>query len=432
MKKNLLILLSLLLLPSCLSAKTEVYIGVTGRRASFKKIPVALAQFLPLRRESRNDLEIAFKMREIVRSDLLFSRYFDIKESPLSVANVIISKESFEFWRKIGAKYLICAEAADYGKVWTLKGKIYDLKSGNKLLERHFQSQKRGLRMGAHAFSDRIIESLANARSIASTKIAFANDSTGKKEIYMVDYDGENLVRFTNNKTINLLPKWSHDGTKIYYTSYKYSNPDMFEIDLKRGTIKPYIAFQGLNIPGRDSPDGDKMVMTLSLGKDPSIYLLNRKRMRLKKLLKTFGVSSSPTYSPDGKQIAFVSDISGNPQIYIYEFSSKKAKRITRFNWCDSPAWSPRGEWIAFAGRKTRREKMNIFITDPTGSIKYRLTQNAGDNENPTWSADGRFIAFTTTRRSKREIFIMDSDGSAQHPLVEIDGNSYTPDWSPR
>lgn len=411
--------------------KTEIHIGVSPEEGA-GKTKIALAQFLPLRTENRDDLETAMEMRKVVRSDLLLSRYFDIIQEPFSPANVVINEESLEFWKKTGSSRLVTAKAADYGKVWTLEAKIYDLGRQRKTIVKRYQGPSGSERLGAHSLSNDIILAVTGNKPISKSKIVFANDSTGKKEIYMVDYDGEGLTRLTNSRSISILPKWSSDGNRIYYTTYKHYNPDMFVIDLKKGTVKPYITFQGLNIAGRDSPGGDKMVLTLSLGKDPNVYVFNRETMRIKKLLSlSFGISSTPTYSPDEKQIAFVSDMAGNPQIYVYDIGAKSAERITDFNWCDSPAWSPGGEWIAFSGRKTRKENLNIFIIDPTGSVKYRLTRDSGDNENPSWSPDGRFLAFTTNRRGKREIYVMDRDGSAQHPLTELKGNSYTPDWSP-
>ena len=84
-------------------------------------------------------------------------------------------------------------------------------------------------------------------------------------------------------------------------------------------------------------------------------------------------------------------------------------------------------------------EKFNASISfdrrlrqaDLTGSQVRRLTSKAGDNEDPSWSPDGRFIAFTSNRNGRREIFVMDADGSAPHPLTEMKGNSFTPNWSP-
>ena len=410
-------------------AATEVYIGVEGA-LEYKKAGLALAQFHPARPQSPEDLALAEEFRGIVRADLLSSRYFDIKEDPLSPANLEVSKESLEWWKGL-AGHLITGKAQDAGKVWTFTAALYDLSTGKKIMEKFYQGEKRALRRAAHMFSDDVVLRLTGKRGIAASKLAFSNNATGRKEIYMADYDGEGLTRLTSDNSISLLPRWSQDGNRIYFTTYRWGNPDMFEIDLKAGKIKPFTTFQGLNIPGGVSPDGMTMLMTLSRGDDPSIYALDIVTKKAKKLLKGFGVSSSPTWSPDGKEAAFISDRAGNPQIFVLGMASGKTRKLTRFNWCDSPSWSPSGEWIVFAGRETRKEKLNIFVTDPTGSQVRRLTSGAGDNEDPSWSPDGRFIAFTSNRRGKREIFIMDADGSAPHPLTDMKGNSFTPNWGP-
>ena len=54
---------------------------------------------------------------------------------------------------------------------------------------------------------------------------------------------------------------------------------------------------------------------------------------------------------------------------------------------------------------------MDIFVVDLTGTHIKRLTSDAGSNEDPTWSPDGRFIAFTTTRNGRRQLYMMDMDG---------------------
>ena len=421
---------AMLALAPCAYAGTEVYIGVSPALEG-KRDALAMANFHPSRPQNPADLALAETFREIIRADLLYSRYFEIKEDPLSPANLNNSKESLAWWKGL-AGHLITGRAQDSGTVWTFTAALYDLSTGKKITEKFYQGEKRALRRAAHMFSDDVTLKLTGKPGIAHSKLAFANNSTGRKEIWMADYDGENLTKLTSDNSINLLPRWSTDAMRIYYTTYRWGNPDMFEIDLKAGKIKPFTTFQGLNIPGGFSPDGMTMVMTLSRGEDPGIYTLNVVTRKVKKLLKNFGVSSSPTWSPDGKQVAFVSDRSGNPQLYVLEVETGKTRKLTRLNWCDSPSWSPSGQWIVFTGRETPKEKFNIFITDITGSQIRRLTVGAGDNEDPSWSPDGRFVAFTTTRRGKREIFVMDGDGSAPHPLVEeLKGNSFTPNWSP-
>ncbi len=428
MKALLALAVAFLVLPPGASAATDVYIGISpGQEAP--KTALALAKFLPERPDSPEDLAMAESFRDVVRADLMYSRYFDIKEDPLSPANLDSSPESLAYWKALAGQ-LITGKVEDTGTVWTFTARLHDLNTG-AVVDKFYRGEKRAMRRAAHIFSDEIIQRLTGHAGIAHSKLAFANNSSGSKEIYLIDYDGENLTRLTSDNSINLLPRWSQDASKIYYTTYRWGNPDMFEIDLKAGKIRPFTTIQGLNIPGGLSPDGLTMVMTLSRGKDPNIYSLDVASRELTKLLKDFGVSSSPTWSPDGKQVAFVSDRSGNPQIYILDMATGNTRRLTRMNWCDSPSWSASGDGIVFSGRETPRESLNIFITDLTGSQIRRLTDKAGSNEDPSWSPDGRFVAFTSTRRGRREIFMMDADGSAPHPLVDLPGQSYTPNWSP-
>lgn len=433
MKPNPVKLLTALLLIAAavrpISAGTDIFIGIAPGQ-QVKTTAVAMAKFLPARADKPEDLALADSFREILRADLLYSRYFDIKEDPLAQANLDSGPDALAYWKNL-AGHLITGRAQDAGSVWTFSARLYDLGTGKVVMEKFYQGEKRAMRRAAHMFADDVVLRLTGRLGVAHSKIAFANNGTGRKEIYMADYDGETLTRLTSDNSINLLPRWSQDASRIYYTTYRWGNPDMFEIDLKAGKIRPFTTYQGLNIPGGFSPDGLTMVMTLSRGEDPNIYTLNVVTKEMKKLLKGHGVSSSPTWSPDGKQVAFVSDRSGNPQVYVLDLGTGKTRRLSRLNWCDSPSWSPSGEWLVFSGRETSKERLNIFITDLTGSQIRRLTDKAGDNEDPSWSPDGRFIAFTSTRRGKRSIFIMDADGSAPHQLTEITGASFTPNWSP-
>lgn len=427
LRNRILFFLPFLFYSLALAQNTQIYIGLELSQTKPKSL--FLASFKPLSSE-QNCIESAISLRETVRSDLMYSRYFEIKEEPMNPLSLEYSSKALKHFSQKSPYYVI-SELACSSETFSMKGMAFETSSRKKIFEKRYSFSQKSLRKAAHIFSDDLIFSMAGKKGISSSKIAFANDSTGHKEIYICDYDGENLLRLTNHKSISFLPVWSNDSYKLYYTTYKNRNPDIYEIDFKKGTISPFSIYQGLNISGGFSPDGLQLVLTLSKGKDPSIYMMEIRTKQLKRLVKQFSVSSSPTFSPDGKEIAFVSDISGNPQVHIYDFETGKIRKITRLNWADSPDWSPDGKWIAFSGRETPNEKMNIFIADPTGSKILRLTSSEGDNEDPCFSPDSRFVLFTSTRRGRREIFLMDIDGSAPHPLIEnLKGNSYTPSWS--
>ena len=412
-------------LPAAGRAKTDVYIGITS--VGDKRLPaIGLPEFrfdLPQSQEAAN------LVREVMRADLLFARYFDINEEGPAFQPKKLS-QTLTDWARAKASYLLAGEIVSSDSSYTIKIYVYDLSTRTPVFSKAFKGTSNSLRRLAHIASDQIVAALTGKRGIADTKIAFSNNSTKNKEIYMVDYDGENLQKLTNDKSIALLPRWSKDG-RIFYTTYKYRNPDIFAIDLRAGKIAPVIIRGGLSLIGGVSPDGKALVFTSSGGSNPSIYIYNLETHVKQRITNKASVDGSPSYSPDGKYITFVSNRAGNPQIYVMELATGQTRPLTKnFNWSDTPQWSPTGEWIVFSGRESPYHPMDIFLVDLTGTQLRRLTTDSGSNEDPTWSPDGRFIAFTTTRNGKRQLYMMDMDGSAPHLLADLPGDSFTPHWS--
>jgi len=405
--------------------KTDVYIGITS--AGGKKLPLIAMPDFVAPQEAQDGAQKVF---DTLRADILYTRYFDVsQDGPEFNAKSI--KETLKGWNKKHANYLIGGDISYTAPNYTIKLYVYDVATRAPVFAKAFKGNEASLRRLAHIASDQIIQTLTGHRGIADTKIAFANNSTRNKEIYVVDYDGQNLKKLTNDRSIALLPRWSKDG-RIYYTTYRYRNPDIFAIDLKAGKIAPVIIRKGLSLIGGVSPDGKALVFTSSQGPNPSIYIYNLETGERKQITNKHSVDGSPSYSPDGKFITFVSNRAGNPQIYVMELATGQTRPLTKtFNWSDSPQWSPTGEWIVFAGRESPYHPFDIFLVDLTGTQLRRLTTDAGSNEDPTWSPDGRFIAFTSTRAGgKRKLYVMDADGSAPHLVADLPGDTFTPHWS--
>ena len=430
MKSLRILLAAILLCPLfCFARSSDVYIGISSKYDPKALPKIAMGSFkysydVPTAQEN------AKLLNNVVRSDLMRSRYFELEES-LSPVDTNNLARSLSLSRTKKADYLLFGEITPVKEdSWEVKAFLYDTQSQKAVLAKKFVSSLKGLRRSAHMVSDQIVKLLYGKRGIADTKIAFSNDSTGNKEIYMVDYDGYNLTKLTKDKSIALLPRWNSDGTKIFYTTYRNRNPDIFYIDLKAGSINPLLKGGGLNLIGGVSPDDSKIVFTMSRGENASIFIKELDSGNLRQLTDKYGVDGSPSFSPDGKFVTYVSNRSGNPQIYVLDLTTKQTRRLTKFNWTDTPQWSPTGEWIVFSGRQSPKPPIDIFIVDMTGAQIRQLTAASGNNEDPSWSPDGRFITFTTTRSGKRQIYVMDSDGSAQHLVANIKGNSFTPSWS--
>jgi TolB protein len=146
------------------------------------------------------------------------------------------------------------------------------------------------------------------------------------------------------------------------------------------------------------------------------------------KLTTHAAIDSSPSFSPDGSQIAFVSNRQGSPQIFVMPSSGGSAKRVTfqgKYN--QTPRWNPRADkaQIAFTGRD-ERGVFDVFLVDVrTGKID-RVTQGKGSNQDPTWSPDGRLLAYTSTRGG---LYVANPE--TRHEVEIWRGAGASPSWGP-
>lgn len=102
------------------------------------------------------------------------------------------------------------------------------------------------------------------------------------------------------------------------------------------------------------------------------------------------------------------------------------------------PSVSPDGKWIAFAGQENKGQnydqtKNSIWLVDDTG-MAHNLESNPGQGRAPTWSPDGKLLAFESTRGSTNglySIFIINRDGTGLIQVTDPALNADHPVWSP-
>jgi hypothetical protein len=140
---------------------------------------------------------------------------------------------------------------------------------------------------------------------------------------------------------------------------------------------------------------------------------------------------------PDPNLVAIVKgDPNGLPQIFIRNLTYNTEKQLTTFAGKGSdtrsydPAWSPKGDWIAFVSNNSGNDE--IYRITPDGSLIEQLTFNSWEwDKHPTWSPDSSQIVFFSNREtSRRQIWIMNADGSNQKQLVVSDGEDWDPIWT--
>lgn len=95
-----------------------------------------------------------------------------------------------------------------------------------------------------------------------------------------------------------------------------------------------------------------------------------------------------------------------------------------------SPAWSPKGDWIAFTSE--RAGSADLYRIHPDGTGLERLTEDPAYDDQAAFSPDGDQIVFVTTRAGgTADLWILDASTRQAHSLTSGPGGDFRPSWSP-
>ncbi len=146
--------------------------------------------------------------------------------------------------------------------------------------------------------------------------------------------------------------------------------------------------------------------------------------------------AQAPTALPG--RILFVKD--GD----LWVLDSSGARQLATGGTFSQPSWSPDGTGLAYVYRGTNFA--DIFVTDDHGQNQVRLTNSASTildntdwNFRPTFSPDGKLIAFVSDKTSTfPTLWLMNAaDGSGRHALAtpglqqeDVDSMAWSPDGS--
>jgi WD40 repeat protein len=117
-------------------------------------------------------------------------------------------------------------------------------------------------------------------------------------------------------------------------------------------------------------------------------------------------------------------------QIYVMDPGGQNKTRVSNSAFNEyQPAWSPDRTGIAFTVADFGGEE--IYVMDADGQNRTRLTQNATHDHAPAWSYDGTRIAFMSARDGNSEIYVMDPAGLTPTRLTNNSAADDHPTWSP-
>ena len=243
-------------------------------------------------------------------------------------------------------------------------------------------------------------------------------------DLWMTSWDGTQSIRLTSTPEGESTPRWSPDGRYLAFVSGRQEGKggQVWLLDRRGGEAQRLTTLKGGISEFAWSPDAKRLVLVL----DEETDSVARKDTATHATPKPIVID----------RYNFKRDVAGylgtkRTHLALFDVASKKLDSLTSaIHDDDAPSWSPDGQRIAFVrtpiAEPGKGRESDVFVIDARkGASAKQLTDFVGaDGGRPSWSADGRWIAFLRGDEPKfsayslNKLAIVPSDGSAPARVV--------------
>ena len=260
-----------------------------------------------------------------------------------------------------------------------------------------------------------------------------------RSNLWIVDFDGNDLRPLTTGSANDSSPRWSPDGKRLLYASTAEGPVQIYVRWLDTGQTAKVTSVQKSPTSMSWSPDGKWIAFAMLVPEETKPFAELPAKPEGADWAKPAKVIQKLLYRADGE--GYLED--GYSQAFVVTADGGTPRQLTHgaFNHAGPLSWTPDGKTIIFSANRhddweydpLNSEIYEVSMAD--GTIRA-LTERKGPDQSPAVSPDGKFIAYTGFDDKEQgyqvtRLYVMNRDGTSARLLSgELDRDVEAPMWS--
>ncbi len=255
----------------------------------------------------------------------------------------------------------------------------------------------------------------------------------GEHDVFTARPDGSDLRPWIVGPGLDWYPRPSPDGAWVLFESNRDAFRELYKMPAAGGDVVRLTDHPAGSFDGVWSPDGRRIAFVSSRAGQLDLWVMDADGGAPTRLTTHPGDVVRPAFSPDGRWLAFISARDGEDELFVIGVDGRGLRNLTpELGRVERFEWAPSGDRLVYAVRAKEAHRFgptSVRVVVPESGLDTSLSCAGCLDADPTWSPDGRWIAFTSYEAGRPDVWVMAADGSQRSRLTRDPHAAWLPRW---